>query len=219
MPYNENSEYNKYLQSNSGSSSDDSNCCGDSDPDCGCCPIGTVAVYNEDGSHAGCLTPNDAEIYNNALINPEEGYVKTFHPVTGAYLGSMSVDASIRLLEFLNNGTVPASNQEDFNTVMPELDPSGYVELSYLVADAETSDIDLVVDRIGVSEAISLAIVNTIDDIQFGIGGLASLVPVNDSSKTIKFKWTGLVAGTYLFTLRYSTTNIVKNVEYRLTLS
>ena len=62
---------------------------GEKPKECGCCPAGLVAVY-EDCKHVACLSPNDAELYSNSQKSCAEGYVKLFHPTSGAYLGCVS---------------------------------------------------------------------------------------------------------------------------------
>lgn len=57
---------------------------------CGCCPEGLVAIYENCGKHSACLSPNDAELYNNSQRLCAEGYIKLFHPVTQSYLGCVS---------------------------------------------------------------------------------------------------------------------------------
>ena len=52
-----------------------------------CCPIGYVAIYDECGKFAGCVTPQEAEDYNNSKKECAEGYVKVVHPVTGDFIG------------------------------------------------------------------------------------------------------------------------------------
>lgn len=58
--------------------------------DCGCCPPGTIRVNDENGNIAGCLTPNDAELYNDANVRCPEGYVKLYTN-TGEFLGCVTV--------------------------------------------------------------------------------------------------------------------------------
>lgn len=66
--------------------------------DCSCCPPGLIAIYDCDGIHAGCLTPNDAEAYNNSKIKCQEGYVKTFHPTTGDFIGCLAPADAISII-------------------------------------------------------------------------------------------------------------------------
>lgn len=221
MPYNNNSDYLKYQVKSSVGDSSSTDCgCDSSNSECSCCPTGTVAVYNDDGSHSGCLTPNDAEIYNNSKIVPPEGYVKTFHPATGAYLGAMSVADSIELLNYLSNNVVSTANSDNFNIVLPEVLPSGFVDITYPLSDGITGDIELSIDRLGTVEGVVLSIVNTTEDIQFVPSGTTSIIPVGDSNKTVKFKWTGIAAvGTYMFTLNFGASGVSKDIVFRLTLT
>jgi len=99
MAYDDQSTYNKHL-------SDDCECpkgectCNNNE-DCGCCPPGLVQVFDDCGKAAGCLTPNDAEEYNNGKETCAEGYVKMFHPVTNKYMGCVSTEDALALITAL----------------------------------------------------------------------------------------------------------------------
>jgi hypothetical protein len=68
---------------------------------CGCGVVGLVAVKSCSGDILGYLTPNDAEFYNNGTIEVPIGYVKVFHPVTGIYLGILTVAEAEAYITFL----------------------------------------------------------------------------------------------------------------------
>jgi hypothetical protein len=87
--YNETTSYNKHLDCDFKSVSP--------------CPPGLVAVYDCDGNHSACLSPNDAEVYKNSTLKIAEGYAKVYHPVTGEYLGAMCVTEACELLTCLNS--------------------------------------------------------------------------------------------------------------------
>ena len=91
---------NQSVYSNFNSEESDCGC----NSDCGCCPTGTVEVYGSNGEKAGCLTPNDAELYTIGTYMPSEGYVKLIHPVTGVYLGDVLQSDLVGLLASLNKG-------------------------------------------------------------------------------------------------------------------
>lgn len=81
MPYEENQVYAKYLSSGceESSSSGCSNCSGSTSECSECCPPGLVAVRDENGKHAGCLTPADAQEFNtNAVKKCPTGYVPLY---------------------------------------------------------------------------------------------------------------------------------------------
>lgn len=213
-----NSVYSKYQTS--GTSEEGNDCgCGTSS-DCSCCPTGTVGVYSEDGEHVGCLTPNDAELYNNALINPPEGFVKVFDPTTGAYLGAMSPSEAIEMLNYLSNAVVPGQSGETFNIVTPEIGVSGFYELSYTLAAGITGDIDLLLDRVGITDTVTVSIQNSVEDFQFNPSGTTTTIPLNESDKTVQVNWTGILStGVYTFVLRFATTSVTKEVPVRITLT
>ncbi len=58
---------------------------------CECCPVGYVAIYDECGKFAGCVTPLEAKDYNNTKKSCAEGYVHLEHPVTGDSVGCVPV--------------------------------------------------------------------------------------------------------------------------------
>ena len=140
-------------------------CCS-TDDDCSCCPVGTVAVFNEDGSHAGCLSPNDAELFKNGVVDIPEGFVKTFDPTTGAYLGALPSAQAIEWMDFLINGTTVSGPEKTFNVVTPETAASGFVEISKPLVDGITDDVALLVDRLALTDSITVSIQNSVEDIQ-----------------------------------------------------
>jgi len=81
-PFSELSEYAKYLQDS----------CNKELQNCGCCPPGLSAVYDNNGNHMGCLTPNDAMIVNDKLktntIECPQGSIKAYAP-NGMYIGCL----------------------------------------------------------------------------------------------------------------------------------
>lgn len=65
MAYNDQQVYAKYLQKKC---LEESSCtcekeCSCSKDDCGCCPVGLVALEDADGKYIACVTPQDAETY------------------------------------------------------------------------------------------------------------------------------------------------------------
>lgn len=99
MPYGDQSTYNKHLSDDCECPSGKCTC--NSNEDCGSCPPGLVQVFDKCGKPAGCLTPNDAEEYNNGKLECGEGYVKLIHPVTGKHLGCVTTEDALALLEVL----------------------------------------------------------------------------------------------------------------------
>lgn len=94
MPYDPSNVYAKYLLKKHHS---DSGCgCGGEKPcscndECSCCPPGLVAVYDDKGNHAGCLTPNDAELFVQNSYVCQDGYVKLIK-ADGSFLGCVTQD-------------------------------------------------------------------------------------------------------------------------------
>lgn len=100
MAYDPQSTYNKHLSDDCECPSKEECTC-NTNEDCGCCPPGLVQVFDDCGNAAGCLTPNDAEEYNNGKETCAEGYVKMFHPVTNKYMGCVSTEDALSLITAL----------------------------------------------------------------------------------------------------------------------
>lgn len=99
MAYTPSQEYMKFQKKKCLEESGNSPCgdCGDCngncngcDEECSCCPPGLVAIYDANGVHAGCLTPNDAEEYSKNTFTCKEGYIKLYRNSDGAFLGCVS---------------------------------------------------------------------------------------------------------------------------------
>lgn len=86
MAYTNQEEYLKFLKKKCLDEGEGCNDCGD-DAKCTCCPVGLVAVYDDKGTHIGCLTPNDAELYNKNNFRCQDGYVVL---IQGAILSCVS---------------------------------------------------------------------------------------------------------------------------------
>lgn len=59
---------------------------------CSCCPAGLVAIYDDNGNHTGCVTPNDAAGYMQDTYACKDNLIKVVDPVTGAFIGCLSAD-------------------------------------------------------------------------------------------------------------------------------
>lgn len=93
--YDTQSQYNKHQ-----AGCEDGDC--NKNDECGCCPPGLVAVVDPCGKHLGCLTPNDAEHYSTSLTKCPEGYVKALHPTTGEFIGCLSAEDFVTVINTLN---------------------------------------------------------------------------------------------------------------------
>ena len=102
MPYTEQSDYNKFQPSACKKPDCHPHTCGcKSEEKCGCCPPGLVAVYNDDGVQIACLTPNDAELFQQNTFSCKDGYVKLMDS-SGKYLGCVSEEAFAELYAAVN---------------------------------------------------------------------------------------------------------------------
>jgi hypothetical protein len=95
--YTNRQEYVKYLTQKA-CEEDCSNCndCGDCkdgccEEECSCCPTGTVAVYDDQGNHTGCLSPNDAELYYRNTYACKDGLIKVLD-ANDNFLGCMTAE-------------------------------------------------------------------------------------------------------------------------------
>lgn len=99
MPYNSQQEYAKHQKKTCGCKTEN---CGCKTDDCGCCPPGLVAVYDDNGKHIGCLTPNDAEVFKKETLECPQGFVKLVNNSTGEILGCVSEDSFAALNQEVN---------------------------------------------------------------------------------------------------------------------
>ena len=104
MAYDPSTAYAKYLKKKctencSGCSEGCTDCKEDSE--CSCCPAGLIAIVDENGKQAGCLTPNDAALYN-ADKPCQPGYVKLYKTSTETFLGCVSESEFAALYEAVN---------------------------------------------------------------------------------------------------------------------
>lgn len=72
------------------------------DDDCGCCPAGLVAVYDDQGHQISCLTPNDAELFQKNTLTCQDGYIKLIITSTGQFLGCVSEENFVTLNTAVN---------------------------------------------------------------------------------------------------------------------
>lgn len=86
------SEYAKYLKDKCDSHDHDHGCGCKDNKDCGCCPVGTIAIEDKDGKHIGCLTPNDAEIFMTKTFRCPDGYIRVVDEVTGVFIACLTPD-------------------------------------------------------------------------------------------------------------------------------
>lgn len=97
--------YAKYLKTKcSGSTSGCEGCGGGELPECSeCCPPGLVAVKGADGSHQGCLTPGDAELFLENTRTCTEGNVKLYkNTPTPEFLGCVPAEDFAALYAAVN---------------------------------------------------------------------------------------------------------------------
>jgi hypothetical protein len=79
-----------------------SSCCTDG----ASCPVGHVAIYDENQSFAGCVTPQEATIYNNDKVQCSAGYAKLIDPNSGEFLACMLVGSLATTLTALEAATL-----------------------------------------------------------------------------------------------------------------
>lgn len=79
-----------------------SSCCTDG----ASCPVGHVAIYDENQSFAGCVTPQEATIYNNDKVQCSAGYGKLIDPNSGEFIGCVLASDLSALLTQLEAATL-----------------------------------------------------------------------------------------------------------------
>lgn len=77
-------------------------CHKEGDENCGCCPPGLIAIYDDSQHQIACLTPNDAELYKKNILTCNDGYVKLIVVSTGEFLGCVSEDEFATLYPIVN---------------------------------------------------------------------------------------------------------------------
>jgi hypothetical protein len=222
MTYDPSNTYIKFKNNcNCGAQESGNSCtCSHVEDDCSCCPVGTVGVFNTEGDHVGCLTPNDAEEFVTSTHIPPTGYVKVIDG-GGNYYGDLPPNQAIEMLDYIANGTIGQTAGDTFNVVTPDVGPTGFFELNYLASALISDVINLLIDRTGVDESITISIQNQPpgEPFAFNPSGTVTVMPSANSSLDVEFTWSGLVAGSYTFILRFASTNIVKEVPIRITLT
>lgn len=214
--YDPQSAYNKHQ---SGCDCDDPNDCDcKKDDDCGCCPPGLVAIFDKCGKHAACVTPTDAEIYNNSQIECGEGFVKLIDPVTGSFIGCVTPEeySILRAQIDATISPVPSPVSEQFNVLN---DPVN-------IADSEltpfTTDVTVQVDRVGYDNSITIQF-GTIAPLAPGItllGGPAVLMQGDESSKLITINVDNTVtADTYNFNIELIGGGLTKVIPVEIILT
>lgn len=96
--------------------------CKEKTDDCSCCPPGLIGVYDENGKHQGCLSPNDAEAFSK---NCSQGMIGLYD----------NAHAS----KFL--GCVPSSDFPDLNSaVNGSSSPIAPTNMNLVVGGSATLD-------------------------------------------------------------------------------
>jgi hypothetical protein len=95
--YDEQREYTKFLKKKAMHSEHGHHHEGCSDCDekndndyCECCPPGLIAVYDDQNTRLGCLTPNDAELFNKNTFRCQDGYLRLIRIADGEFFGCVS---------------------------------------------------------------------------------------------------------------------------------
>lgn len=98
MPYDPPTIYEPYLPAADEEGSGCADC-----KDCECCPPGLISLRDSAGNHLGCLTPNDADLYNQTNINCQSGYIKLYkNDATPVFYGCVSETEYAALYAVIN---------------------------------------------------------------------------------------------------------------------
>lgn len=65
-------------------------CKGEENDFCECCPPGLIAVYDDQNTRLGCLTPNDAELFHKNTFQCQDGYLRLIRIADGEFFGCVS---------------------------------------------------------------------------------------------------------------------------------
>lgn len=152
--------------------------CGKSE-NCGCCPIGTVAVTDDCGKHVGCLSPNDASEYEIRKHVPATGYVKLFHPTTGAYLGDVTPADALAFMASIDDTITPPEMPGAFNPSLSSYE----IAMSAPADDAtDTEPLAFAVDRVSCTQGIIIQFSGTVPaGVSFLGGAMSLLIPEGQS--------------------------------------
>lgn len=175
MPFDAQSSYAKFQN---GCSCKGECKCGKSQ-NCGCCPVGTVAVTDDCGKHIGCLSPNDAQLLKISQHIPIEGYVKLFHPTTGIYLGDVTPTYAIEFMAAIDNTITPPVEAGQYNASVSSNEIS-------MTAPADgftdTEAVVFSVDRVSCTDPITVQFSGVVPAGVTFLGGALSLsIPADQS--------------------------------------
>jgi len=201
-PFDDQSTYSKFQ-----ADCDENDCgCSSSSDDCGCCPPGLVSVTDDCGKNIGCLSPNDASLYEITTHIPPTGYIKAFDPVTGAYLGDLTPEAYIDYLAASNPAITPIPTQGVFN-------PTTVDSVSMTVAplnDVSNVAVNFSVDRVSCDEAILVTLVSPPAGVTFLSGLLSLVIGAEESVVEEGIEITDAVAvGVYNISVVYSGCSVI----------
>jgi hypothetical protein len=213
--YDPQSNYNKHQ---GGCGCDDPKNCDCPKDDCSCCPPGLVAVFSDCNEHAGCLTPHDAEEYNNSQVKCGEGFVKLIDPVTGAFIGCVTPEEYSTIIAQLSPiiDPVPSPVSGQFNV------RNAAINIANNELFAFTTDVTVNVDRLGFDGGIVIQF-GTIAPLAAGItllGGPQLLMQGAESSLAITIDVDNTVsADTYNFNIELIGGGLTKVIPVEIILS
>jgi len=170
--------------------------CGTKD-DCGCCPPGLVAVKDCNGN-ISCLTPNDAACLKTGEHIPVEGFVKLYHPITGAFLGDVTPADALNYIATIDPGVSLPANAGVFN-------PTTISTIAVALPGIASTVVNFEVDRISCEDPVVLTLVTPPAGFSF-LGATASITILAGASvltDAIEIDGT-VVAGAYNLTVQYT---------------
>ena len=186
---------------------------------CECCPPGLVAVFDECGNKAGCLTPHDAEHYNKNKHTCGEGYMKLVDPNTGDFLGCVTPEEASTLLAQLSDTIdhVPTpETSEQFNVI------NGVETINGSAGAGILHDMTVEIDRVNTSDPIVIQMAPLVSPPPAGVTLVASPVVIDgpESTKAIQINIDASVAANvYNFNLELVGAGVTKVIPVVLTLT
>ena len=186
---------------------------------CECCPPGLVAVFDDCGHKAGCLTPHDAEHYNMNKIKCAEGYMKLVDPNTGDFLGCVTPEEASILLAQLSPTIDPVptpETSEQFNIL------NGTESISGASGAGVLHDMTVEIDRVNTSDPIVIQMATAVSFPPAGVTIVAGPIVIAsaESTKDIQINIDASVAaGVYNFNLELVGAGLTKVIPVVLTLT
>lgn len=160
---------------------EDKTSCDCKSDDCGCCPVGLVGSYDEQGNFLGCVTPTDYACLEVEGVVPPQGYQKVYSTgdSTGTFIGIMSNADALAYYQAFGLIDAPVAsglfNPTTTSAIAMVAPPQGVV----------SEPVDFIVDRITCDQAITLTFSGAKPaGLTFDSGAPSIVIPAGESILT-----------------------------------